>query len=162
MLVINADKTGTLTFPFDPRLGEVLWTHDGRKMAIVSHDSDAPGDFSEIAITDIETGSIFTLNEGSKSAWSLDGTRVSFASQYSVGKGFSLSVMDPDGTYLLEFNDGFNARCGGVWSADGRRMAFFSSDRDGNHNLYVKDADGANLKQLIDGYYSYNCPVWSP
>lgn len=33
------------------------------------------------------------------------------------------------------------------WSPEGKRVAF-NSDRDGTHNLYAIDADGANLRQL--------------
>jgi TolB protein len=36
-----------------------------------------------------------------------------------------------------------------AWSPDGRRIAF-NSDREGDENLYVMDADGGNLRQITD------------
>jgi len=48
-----------------------------------------------------------------------------------------------------------------VWSPEGQRIAFLS-ERDGNWDIYVMDADGSNPTNLthdagFDGY-----PAWSP
>lgn len=38
----------------------------------------------------------------------------------------------------------------------------FTSDRDGDHELYVMDSDGSNLKQLTFNKGSDCCPSWGP
>jgi TolB protein len=48
------------------------------------------------------------------------------------------------------------------WSPDGKRVAF-TSNRDGTYNLYVMDADGANVRQLTHETSPTVCymPSWS-
>jgi TolB protein len=48
-----------------------------------------------------------------------------------------------------------------TFSPDGKRIVFRSS-RNGNLNLYVMDADGKNVRQLTDGPWRDNFPVFSP
>ncbi|MGR3296281.1 MAG: TolB family protein, partial [Candidatus Bathyanammoxibius sp.] len=43
----------------------------------------------------------------------------------------------------------------------GSRIAF-PSDRDGNYEIYVMDADGSNLERLTDNLASDGEPSWSP
>ena len=46
-------------------------------------------------------------------------------------------------------------------SPDGKRIAFVS-DRDGNENIYVMDADGSHAVQLTKTADKKGPPVWSP
>lgn len=48
-----------------------------------------------------------------------------------------------------------------VISPDGKRIAFLS-DRDGNENIYVMDADGTHVTQLTKTADKKGVPVWSP
>jgi TolB protein len=69
--------------------------------------------------------------------------------------------MNPDGANLrrLTLNkaeDGFPA-----WSPDGKRIAF-SSNRDGNHEIYVMNADGSDQKRLTNNNAEDWGPVWRP
>lgn len=48
-----------------------------------------------------------------------------------------------------------------AWSPDGSRLAF-SSDRDGNHEIYVMDADGASMERLTDHPAWDSGPTWAP
>ncbi len=48
-----------------------------------------------------------------------------------------------------------------TWSPDGTRIAF-RSDRDGNFEIYVMDADGSNPVNLTDHSASERSPAWSP
>ncbi len=48
-----------------------------------------------------------------------------------------------------------------AWSPDHHRIAFVS-DRDGNLQIYVMDADGHNVKQLTKGAEISRAPAWSP
>lgn len=47
------------------------------------------------------------------------------------------------------------------WSPDGRRIAF-KSNRDGNYDLYVMDADGRNLSRITDDPAHDHDPAWLP
>ena len=45
------------------------------------------------------------------------------------------------------------------WSPDGQRIAF-TSNRDGPYSLYVMDADGVNVKRLVDSQAVCYMPSW--
>jgi TolB protein len=47
------------------------------------------------------------------------------------------------------------------WSPDGRRVAF-KSDRGGSYNLYVMNADGANVVRLTNHAGNDHDPTWAP
>lgn len=48
-----------------------------------------------------------------------------------------------------------------AWSPDGSKIAFVS-DRDGNYEIYVMDANGSNQERLTYNIYSDGTPAWSP
>jgi WD40 repeat protein len=48
-----------------------------------------------------------------------------------------------------------------AWSADGARIVF-SSNRDGNYEIYVMDADGSNQTRLTNDPARDMQPAWSP
>jgi TolB protein len=47
------------------------------------------------------------------------------------------------------------------WSPDGRRIAFVS-DRDGDDEIFVMDADGSGVRQLTRNAVRDETPAWSP
>ena len=48
-----------------------------------------------------------------------------------------------------------------MWSEDGRKIAF-TSQRDGNSEIYVMNADGSNVERLTHhDAYDFG-PAWSP
>lgn len=74
---------------------------------------------------------------------------------YSMGyvwplyKSYEVFSAKPDGSDLknLTNSDGYDAEC--VFSPDGTKI-LFTSDRDGDLELYEMDADGKNLKRLTN------------
>ena len=48
-----------------------------------------------------------------------------------------------------------------AWSPDGQQIAFVTR-RDGNHDIYIMDSDGQNLRNLTDSPDDENFPTWSP
>ena len=111
--------------------------------------------------------------------WSPDGRRLAFVRVH--GDRSDVYVVDADGSGLrrlapaIEFTllpgaptSGFGANP--AWSPDGRRIAFMSN-RDGNDDIFVVNADGSGLRNLTRrpsgdrkrlGWFSFNGPMWSP
>jgi Tol biopolymer transport system component len=48
-----------------------------------------------------------------------------------------------------------------AWSPDGTRIAF-ESERDGNLEIYVMNADGSGVTRLTNDPASDSTPAWSP
>jgi Tol biopolymer transport system component len=59
----------------------------------------------------------------------------------------------------LTFTNAFNATR--KWSPDGTQIAF-ESDRDGDSEIYVMNADGSNVRQLTDNDTTERHPNWRP
>ena len=98
-------------------------------------------------------------------SWSPDGDWIAAA----VGPGFAppqapvdVWKVRPDGSGAVNLtasptsNDGFPN-----FSPDGREIVF-RSGRDGNHEIYLMDADGGNVRRLTDHEATDTMPVFSP
>ena len=70
--------------------------------------------------------------------------------------------MNADGSNVERLTySGDGSNTGPKWSADGRKIAF-TSDRDGNSEIYVMNADGSNVERLTHhDAYDFG-PAWSP
>ena len=88
-----------------------------------------------------------------------DGLSGRIAFQSNREGPFKTYVMDRQG--LRRLTDGPGNDMKPAWSPDGRQVAFFS-DRDGNDEIYVIDADGGNLRRLTFSPGSDKEPAWSP
>ena len=58
--------------------------------------------------------------------------------------------MHANGANLINLTQHLKSDRSPDWSPDGSRIAF-SSDRDGDYEIYVMDADGTNPVQLTEG-----------
>lgn len=100
-------------------------------------------------------------------AWSLDGKKLAVSRKYSTSSDI-LSV-NSDGSDLLNLTNVLdtmlasqNLFSAAPWSPDGSKIVFHS-DRDGDMEIYLLNADGTGLvkvtdNQEIDDYWA----VWSP
>jgi len=92
-------------------------------------------------------------------AWSPDGTRIAFASGWTRDD-MQIYVMDIDGVVKGRLtNQYWNAYP--AWSPDGKRITY-TSMREEKMWLYVMNADGSNVRRLIDTPISARRPAWSP
>ena len=69
--------------------------------------------------------------------------------------------MNADGSGLTRLTDNLADDRFPAWSPDGRRMAF-TSDRDGNKEIYVMNADGSAQTRLTNNPDHDMDPAWSP
>ncbi len=101
--------------------------------------------------------------------WSPDGRRIAFVSDR--GGSPAIYVMNADGTDPVRLTLSPASKAGAEstayadefpdWSPDGQKIAF-TSDRDGNREIYVINADGTGLARLtVDPTVDAN-PSWSP
>jgi len=112
--------------------------------------------------------------------WSPDGTQIAFESFRDEGK--DIWIMEADGSNpvnltgkltSLESQTSFSPEGKLItitptsserhpsWSSDGTQIAF-TSNRDGNPEIYVMDADGTNLVKLTNNAAIDQGPDWSP
>ncbi len=151
--------------------GLITYTSDGVQL----HNDD-------IYVTD-ETGTThirLTVDPDveQQSAMSPNGKEIVFFSQRdtaefpNAGRDSELYVMDaaddqgtdgPDGQgdNLRRLTDNAAPDFGATWSPDGRKIAF-TSNRDGNNEIYVMDADGAEAVNLTNSPLRDRFPRFSP
>jgi len=99
-------------------------------------------------------------------AWSSDGSKLvfaNFAPNASRLSGFNsyadVVVMNIDGTGRTRLTDHYGSVSGPAWSPDGSKIAF-ASDRSGQSEVYVMNADGSGLVQVTTT--GGQAPAWSP
>lgn len=100
------------------------------------------------------------------SDWSPDGSKIAFSSDRDGN--LEIYVMDVDAALQ---NEGYGSvqRLTNhegedmlpAWSPDGNKIAF-SSDRDGDWEIYIMQADGTDIRQLTDNTIIDSKPSWSP
>ena len=68
--------------------------------------------------------------------------------------------MNADGSNQINVTRNAAADLNFTWSSDGEKIAF-TSDRDGNSEIYIMNADGSNQERLTGNSASDRTPVWS-
>ena len=142
------------------------WSPDGSRIAFYS---DRDGRHEIYVMNADGSGQTnLTINPATEGypAWSPDGSRIAFNSDrdgqddiYVIDVAVPGGSAGDHGETLLTYN--LTIDYYPVWSPDGRRIAFVS-DRDGNLEIYVMNADGTGLTRLTDNPANDLYPAWSP
>ncbi len=162
--VINADGSGERNLTGDALSGGPVWSPDGRKIALWSGGDDNRGVC--VMNADGSRRRMLTRNLGGPVAWSPDGRKLLLVRGVGRGRGGPAKtyayVMNADGSGLRRLTR--IAQANGPlpsWSPDGRKILFVS-DRDGNLEVYVMNANGSRQQNLTRDPGHDSDPTWSP
>ncbi|HYU38275.1 MAG TPA: tetratricopeptide repeat protein, partial [Acidimicrobiia bacterium] len=169
VFVMNADgsEQKRVTHLTDTDLGGGLgptWSPDGTRIAFQSYVQP------DIYVINVDgTGLRNLTNHPARDlqpAWSPDGSRIAFLSNRD-GRP-EVYVMNADGTGPVRLTVNAQSSEGTprwnpspAWSPDGTKIAF-ASDRDGDVEIYVMNADGTGLVRLTFNPGEDGEPSWSP
>ena len=103
-------------------------------------------------------------------AWSPDGRQIAFSRWRDDGNGNNIYVMNADGSDIKQLTSNPESDGNPTWSPDGKQIAFDRSileKKDGQWQrkrlaIYVVDADGSNVRPLLEDKTEPCYPTWSP
>jgi Tol biopolymer transport system component len=101
-------------------------------------------------------------------AVSADGNKIAYSSHVPNEDGRDIWVMNADGSNRVRLTHTVNttswrSSTSPAWSPDGKRIAFVTSTGVWEHQIFIMNADGSEVKQLTDDDNAYSlAPEWSP
>ncbi len=122
---------------------------------------------TEIFIMNADGGNVRQLTRNGfptwSPSWSPDGTMIAYMGFENFGQAeiYILDVREAISQRLTWNNNEGHHDGDPSWSPDGARIAF-TSDRDGDQEIYTMNADGTNFRQLTDNDHGDLSPAWSP
>jgi len=171
--ILDVTTGGSTRLPTEvenPYVVKPSWSPDGEWIAFLNEDGYR-GDIYLIhpdgtGLTRVTTSA--DVSRDGNLAWSPDSQQIAFSAQ--VDGNTDIFLVDLSG---LQQGTGESSRKNltnsqehvtnllSSWSADGTRIAF-SSDRDGNTEIYIMNSDGSSASRLTTSPFSDNQPSFSP
>lgn len=139
---------------------------DGNRIAF----SERSADGWNLAVRDESSGEVRTLTQNESDefplAWSPDGQMLLFGKSRLLADGrrhtSNLAIFDlTAGTETVVSATGTSARPSASWSPNGVRLAY-TADVNGAAEVFVSDADGANIRNVSRHRLMDREPSWSP
>jgi TolB protein len=155
--VMNADGTNPRQLTFTAGIEDCCpdWSPDGTHIAF---ESRRDGQF-ELYVMNADGSNQRNITNSpdydGTPGYSPDGSRIAFR------RGNNIRLVNPDGAALITITQGAPLNRTPAWSPDGRKIVF-SSNRTGNDEVFVMNADGSgqtNLTNHPGGDYN---PDWQP
>ena len=143
----------------------------GRRIAFTAYTpvifSMRTGSSKEIYVMNVDGTGVIRLTDDRREdvhpAWSPDGRRIAFASdfsKYSVNRAYRIRVINADGSGARSLRDDDDEWIYGnhpSWSPDGRYIAY-----DGPGGIFVTSADGGGTPVQLTYDTKDREPAWSP
>ncbi|MBI2914114.1 MAG: PD40 domain-containing protein [Chloroflexi bacterium] len=170
--LVKADGTDLRRLTNDAAVdGAMRWSPDGSKVAFYSFQSQSRG-FLWVAKSDMTDqtpvlASLFPAGPevecagGFPGAWFPDGNRILYRGSGSSG-ALQICAVNEDGSDVrIIHSEPQAASYYPALSPDGTKIAF-TTNRDGNDEIYVMNADGSDLQRVTDSDSGDTNPTWSP
>ena len=177
--VANANGTGTQTqlAPGAYRIGSPVWSPDGSKIA---NEVDYSFHYPRVQI-EVRSANGTILGEvpftppgfgdfgwNLMPKWSPDSTKIAFSASTFIVYPTQENHIPQGGIFVAEAGNltqvatlsDNSTDTGHVWSPDGLKI-IFSSDRDGNSEIYSVNANGTSLTRLTNNAAADINPDWS-
>jgi CxxC motif-containing protein (DUF1111 family) len=163
LIVMNNDGTNSNKITGDGTDFEPAWSPDGMKIAFARVDVNNAHIFTITPIGTDETAlTAGKLVKDRQPAWSPDGTKIAFQrtpnSLSPVGK---IWTMNADGSVQTQITLGTGNDERPSYSPDNSTIAF-STNRDGNYEIYKIPAIGGVATRLTNNAASDRNPAWAP
>ncbi len=159
LMVANVDGTSPRSVAtFRDYLGGLAWVPDESSMVVYTNTPTAP-DINQVRLSDGRMTSIPGVNGGNWPTVSKDGTKLAYTT-YDVQIGLWRKDLQHPEAAPEAVAASTQIQNMPKYSPDGKHIAF-ASQRTGELNVWLADADGTNLVQLSkEGFAGY--PWWSP
>jgi len=161
--VMNPDGTGMRPLTNNrSNDADPAWSPDGSQVAFES----VTGDVFDLYVVQADGSGWYQVTDevnrtDVQPSWSPDGTTLVFSRQKMDGTG-SISLVSATGGAITPLTNEQRFNAHPVWSPDGSTI-LWESDRSGNHDLWLMNADGSNQRNLTNTPdVQESNPNWSP
>ncbi|MDP9243857.1 MAG: hypothetical protein M3O77_02100, partial [Chloroflexota bacterium] len=163
LYTVGTDGSGQVRLTaFDGFESAPTWSPDGATIAFLWGHGEVRGYGESAPLWTIDAdGSNPTLlldRDVGYPAWSPDGRSIALELRGDTDRDATrIGILDIATGELTELRQGHAPR----WSPDSSRLVFLG-DSNGSTDIFVMDADGANVAQLTDDDAFNTFPLWSP
>jgi len=168
LYVMNLDGSKLRRLTFDEAFDKhATWSPNGKQIAFTRQTPDFFGDpdLSIINSDGTELQSLASRAEiDQEPAWSPDGKEIAFSSNFGDPNGLlDIHIIHPDGTGERNFtNTPDRSEQRPAWSPNGKQLAYAVTTNLPDANIFVRNADGTDERQLTTDPARESDPAWSP
>jgi Tol biopolymer transport system component len=162
--VMNADGSGqtNLTEQHSSDEGAPAWSPDGKWIACCTNANGGYDIYQKNAAGGTWK---YLVGAGDHPTWSPNAQQIAFARFIGVvipgHDDHDVCVANADGSGVTNLTNLASSDRSPAWSPDGRRIAF-TTDRDGDDEIYTMNVDGTGLTNLTNSPAQDDDPAWSP